>query len=195
MNVPMKWNLVVAVSCLCLLQGVSAFGYDNAARDSAIEFMKQKDYNKALQKLAEAVGLDTTDPTNYILRANCFLHLGNNDLAIADLDKAVEFAPNLWRGYLLRGIALGRVGKEEQSRQDFERAISIEPRLAARYFGQGRKLPSVLEGTRDNSVNNYKMAMQKVYPKGYSGTKADGDQNSGGEIDSEFEIRGLKNAE
>lgn len=161
MSKHIKIGLVIALSCYCTSEQF-ALAYDDPARASAIELMKQKDYDKALKKLAEAIGLDATDPTNYMLRAKCFMHLNNNDLAIADLDKVVDLEPNSWRGYLLRGIAFRRIGKDEQSRKDFDKAISIEPQKANK-------------------------SLTMLYPNGYSDAKTNVAHYTDGENDLEFE--------
>ncbi len=153
--------IVVAISIACL--NLSVLAYSNPARDEAIELMKSKDYDQALKKLAAAVGLDATDPENYLLRGKCFLKLGNYELAIADLDKVVEYLPNKSQAFMLRAVAKSKLGQNAASVRDFEKAIRLNPKNASKHF--------------DNAIvrKDFEAAVKSSLPEGIASSAKEND--------------------
>jgi len=149
-----------------------SYGYENPSRDQALELMKQKDYDQALKRLAEAIGMNPTDPDLYYLRGKCFLYLNNKDLAIADLNRTLDLSPQMWRAFLLRGIAYSLINRDQAASKDFEDAIRLNARLASKYFedkSQTHMLPAVFGEVASNrdAIKTYKFTMDKLYPLGY----------------------------
>lgn len=72
------------------------------------------------------------DPSGYTGRALCYRRLGQTSKLLADLDKAIEFAPNI-ENYLQRGLAYAANGDHRKAISDFDRAIEIEPNASQVY--------------------------------------------------------------
>ncbi|HEY9867913.1 MAG TPA: tetratricopeptide repeat protein, partial [Candidatus Obscuribacterales bacterium] len=160
---------------LALSVGVApaAHAYANPARDEARAMMRRGDFNDALTKLSEAVGLNPDDPENYLLRGKCFFHMQNFELAIQDFNKVLQFSPNYYQAFLWRGTAHAKLGNDDLAIKDYEQAIRLRPQLASRYFGgpQDVRLPGT-RGGAGGPVADYKEAMRRVYPSGFDPSAA-----------------------
>jgi len=66
-------------------------------------------------------------------RAIAFMHLGQHQRAVDDINEAVRIRPGDADNYYLRGVALRALGKYDQALEDTNRAIGIEPDNAGAY--------------------------------------------------------------
>jgi tetratricopeptide (TPR) repeat protein len=66
-------------------------------------------------------------------RAIAYMHLGQHQRAVDDLDQAVRIKPGDPDNYYLRGVAYRALGQLQRALEDTNRAISIEPDSAAAY--------------------------------------------------------------
>lgn len=173
--------LFISATLGLLMVPCGCWAVENEARDDAKVKMQCKDWNGAVRLLDQACGLAKEDPQNFMLRGRCFFHLKNWELAITDFDKVLTFAPNYFPAYLWRGSASAKLGKDDLAIKDYEQAIRLNPRLAQRFFRPAGKadgavaaaqryhLPGVSpENANSPAAADYKAAMQRVYPSGYS---------------------------
>lgn len=162
--------------------------YENPAFTRGMGRMAHKDYDGAILSFTEAIGLNATNPKNYLARGKCFASMHNYDLAIQDFNKSLEYAPNDSEAYLWRGTAHANLGKDDFAIKDYEQAIKLDPALADRFFGQtGNSGPKHEQGqiilhngsaqiigsgksyenkeVNTNAIRDYKQAMTRVYPQ------------------------------
>ncbi len=174
--------LSLSVSSALMLT-VASLAAENKDRDTAIEKMRESDFDAALNCLDRAVGASRTDPENFMLRGRCLFRLSNYELAIADFNMVLNLSPNYFSAYLWRGSAHAKLGADDLAIKDYEQAIRLNPRLAHRFFqpsgmkvkGQSEavkaaerfRLPGVSpENINSNAAKDYKEAMRRVYPDG-----------------------------
>ena len=100
-------------------------------------------YYEHLHKYAEAVKLYDEMEAEYghydainVYRSNCYSELGLNELAIADISKAMEKEPD-WDDFCRRGDYYRLAGNLEAAITDFTAAIEDEPRFAYPYYKRG----------------------------------------------------------
>lgn len=71
------------------------------------------------------------DPDNVVAlthRARGYYRLGDNDTALADLNRAIELAPDYSEAYIIRGVVYGRgLELRDLAFADFETALEIDP--------------------------------------------------------------------
>ena len=61
----------------------------------------------------------------YIARSNLEREQGHNELAMLDLEKAIEIDPNNANNYILQGIIYEKMGKKDAARKCREKAITL----------------------------------------------------------------------
>lgn len=108
--------------------------------DDAIRFNKKK--NKKL----------------FAKRASINIEIGDHQAAIKDLNKAINFFPNVEKLYLERGRA--KIGTHElkSSITDFNKAIEINPKSGLAYFNRGlvKKLSANDYGSIQSKIKFFK---------------------------------------
>ena len=100
-------------------------------------------YYEHLHKYAEAVKLYDEMEAEYghydainVYRSDCYSELGLNELAIADISKAMEKDPD-WNDFCRRGDYYRLAGNLDAAIADFTSAIEDEPRYAYPYYKRG----------------------------------------------------------
>jgi tetratricopeptide (TPR) repeat protein len=78
------------------------------------------------------------DAKGHFDRGVALLREGEAEKALADLDRAVELAPDFSQAYATRGVALERLGRAEDARRDYAKSIEIDLRGALKSeYGYG----------------------------------------------------------
>ncbi|CAN5400471.1 hypothetical protein BH11CYA1_BH11CYA1_04400 [soil metagenome] len=169
----------VAITCTTNLATISTtYAYADPAMDRGKAAMARGDWDQAATAFGESLGLNSTDPNALSLRGECFYKMGNIKLAIQDLDSSLQYAPNNLKGLLLRGTCHSALGHDAMAIIDYEAAIRMDPSLAKRYFASEKSdLPHSDLGTKSDggasntqAVQDYKEAMNNVYPNGFKDT-------------------------
>lgn len=178
LTMAVRVSLGISVGLITALLSVSqspmCLAFENRARDAAKQEMAAHNFDTAINKLNEAIGLDGTDPENYMMRGRCYFRLSNYALSIDDFNKVTEMSPNLFTPLVWRGTAHAKLGQDDLALKDYAQAIKLNPRLAERYFAKGTAQPFHLPGIsaehakNSAAVKDYKDAMKQVYPNGYS---------------------------
>ena len=77
------------------LEQAFVLGYQDASAYSTVATIcfELKQFPKALEYFAKAIELDSSYPLTYYNRSNVLHELGDNEAAIADLEKCLEFNP------------------------------------------------------------------------------------------------------
>lgn len=177
--------LSLAFSLAILGAQPATWAYNNPAFNRGKDAMATGDWDGAVAAFGEALGMNPTDPDALSMRGACFYKLGNYKLAIEDLNNSLEYAPNNLRGLLLRGTCHAQLGHDAMAIIDYEQAIRMDPNLAKKFFAaqknnspalnQNAALSTSLTGNPANgsedlnlyAVQDYKDAMNNVYPNGY----------------------------
>ena len=87
----------------------------------------------AADAYSEAIRLDPASVDALRRRGSAYLHLGENDRALADLDAAARLAPGDAASVYNRGLARARLGDNAGALADFSEAIRLDPGLARAY--------------------------------------------------------------
>jgi len=111
--------------------------YQNPAFDKGRAKMAAGDFDGAVNSFGEEIGMNDTDARGYLMRGQCFYKLQNYKLAIQDMDKALQLAPNNVRALLVRGSCKANLGQDDEAVADYVAAIKLEPNLGTRYFKNG----------------------------------------------------------
>jgi tetratricopeptide (TPR) repeat protein len=191
---------VVALSLLLGGSMPALADYQNPAFERGMARMQHNDFDGAMDAFGEAIGLNDTNPKNYLMRGQCFFKLHNYAMAIQDFNKSLEYAPNDSQAYLWRGTAHANLGKDDFAVKDYEQAIRLDPSLANQFFspqasdpethGRGQILMrngrSQIVGTQgnyenkglnQNAIADYKQAMAILYPGRTNNAVADEHRN------------------
>lgn len=75
---------------------------------------------------------------DYLREGRKLLALGQQDQAIAELNKALEIAPYLGEAYFWRGCVHEARGEHDRALADFDQALRSDPQLAQAYLRRGR---------------------------------------------------------
>lgn len=74
-----------------------------------------------------------TKATTLKQRAVAYMHLGNHQLALADIEEASKLTPGDADVYYLRGFAYRALGKYDRAIEDSTRAINLDSNFAGAY--------------------------------------------------------------
>ena len=92
---------------------------------------REERYEEMRKDTGRALALDSRHPRAIGLRGMGRAVAGENDLALADFDRALDLAPDLALLWGLRGNLLLKEGRCPEAIQSFDRAIALEPIAAA----------------------------------------------------------------
>jgi tetratricopeptide (TPR) repeat protein len=84
--------------------------------------------------------LDPEDSEAYTYRGISYQLLGKDDLAMADLSKALELDPEDSLAYTYRGISYQEQGDDEKALADFDAALKLDPEDPLTYSARGESL-------------------------------------------------------
>ncbi|NEP45919.1 MAG: tetratricopeptide repeat protein [Okeania sp. SIO2H7] len=86
----------------------------------------------------------------------------NNQRAIADFDKALQFDPRNVLAYRNRGIVRGELGDRKGAIADFQKALEIDPNSSMTYISRGNALRDM--GNYGLAIKDYNKALE-IAPK------------------------------
>jgi tetratricopeptide (TPR) repeat protein len=87
----------------------------------------ERDYDKAIADLSEAIRLIPQSATAYNNRGNAWSGKKNYDMAIADFDHAIRLDPRFGVAFNNRGIAWSKNKNYLKALADFEEATRLDP--------------------------------------------------------------------
>src|SRR5271165_2553717 len=97
----------------------------SAALDAALTANHRGDYQLAVGSFSRAIRQDPTNAQLYWLRAEAYQRLKEPALAMRDLDRAIQLAPNATYPHLLKGEVLSASGLRQQALQEYQRAAEM----------------------------------------------------------------------
>ena len=95
--------------------------------NQGLEYFNQKEYQKSIRKLSNAIDLNANDPNYYRLRGWAYYCLDNNDKAIEDATKAIDLKSDEPDHYNLRGWAYYCLDNNDKAIEDAIKAIDLNP--------------------------------------------------------------------
>ena len=101
-----------------------------------------EDYSKAVNMMSKILsGISDSEKIRiYRNRAKLFLKQGKADLALSDINSALEINPNSANLYEKRGIIYAKIGAFEKAIHDLDKAIEIAPSYNAYTWRAGVRL-------------------------------------------------------
>lgn len=78
--------------------------------------------------------------------------------ALADFEKAVEFAPENWRYHHNRGVSLAGAGRMDEALADIDMVIQVQPQFAKAYFNRGEIRFAL--GQMNEAIDAYSRAIE-----------------------------------
>ena len=91
-----------------------------------VNFLKQQNYDSAIQKFKEAIELNPKDYRNYTNIGIVYIKQGQTEKAIVWMQKAVGVNPNYLRGHFNLGTLFLNTGKYQSAINSFNHAIEID---------------------------------------------------------------------
>jgi tetratricopeptide (TPR) repeat protein len=88
------------------------------------------EYERALAKYDEALGIDPNHIHALRGRARTLMQLGRMPQALNAFNTAISLAPEFGATYANRGILHDRMGRYEKAIADYEHALELDPELA-----------------------------------------------------------------
>ncbi|MGB0660299.1 MAG: tetratricopeptide repeat protein [Mangrovicoccus sp.] len=102
--------------------------------DEGMSRRESKDFAGAIRAFDRLIAYCPTYAEGYNQRAFLYFMDGNVDLALRDLDAALERAPDHFGAMAGKAISLIRLGQVEQGRLLLERALVLNPWLPERFM-------------------------------------------------------------
>lgn len=134
----------------------------NQKFEEANKFYYAKDCEGAIKFYNEVLTFGEYSAV-YNNRGVAYQNLGQNERAIQDFNKAIEFNPNLAEAYNNRGIAYAQLGNFKQAISDVSKAIELDPNDPMRY--QLRGLCYQKLGDEEKSQADFAKAKELGYKK------------------------------
>ena len=105
--------------------------------NQAIELIKQRKPNEALEILNKLIKLDTKNATFYSERGVAFFHLGKKKESLLDMDMAITLEPYKSYRYSSRAYIRGHYNMINEAISDYKKAIELDPEDAIAYNNLG----------------------------------------------------------
>jgi tetratricopeptide (TPR) repeat protein len=91
-------------------------------------YKKEGKYNDSLTLLTLLIEENPETAEYYIARSNVERLMGHTELALMDVEKAIELEPENGNHYTLQSILLERLGKKEAAKQSRYKAAKYKSR-------------------------------------------------------------------
>ncbi|VBB05688.1 alkyl hydroperoxide reductase subunit c/ thiol specific antioxidant [Lucifera butyrica] len=136
--------------------------FQYALANRGLAFLQQKDYDRAIADFTKAIELNPVEKY-YEDRSIAYLRQQKVDLAIEDLTKIINMNPNYRYTYFYRGLLFVKEQQYTKAVADFIAEKEQYPRNGYLLFALAQALE--LSGEREQSLENYKEAVEFLPPK------------------------------
>jgi tetratricopeptide (TPR) repeat protein len=144
MNVCYKKSLI-RIFGLCIVMFLSSstvIATDNEQRatalnNSAVERIKNENYDIAIELLNEAISLNPDNGLFYFNRGYAYEGLKEYDKAISDYTKSISLVPDHWPSYLQRGTLYFLTKKCDNAVKDLGKTLELNPEVINAYNLRG----------------------------------------------------------
>lgn len=93
-----------------------------------VSLVNQRQGKEALKLIDAQIKRDPVDALNYATRARMYTEMDENELAIADAERALSMAPNLSIALTTKSIALLRLERPNEAIVFSDKAFAVEPK-------------------------------------------------------------------
>lgn len=114
------------------------------------EFMKQEQFQEAVDRYSRAILLDGRNAVYYCNRAAAYGKLSDHQRSIDDCKRALEIDPKYCKAYARKGLAHTALGQHGEARECYKKALEFDP-INEGYRDNLRRSEQTL---RDESMNN-----------------------------------------
>ncbi len=108
---------------------------NNLYHDAMSAFIN-KNYDRAIELLSEALAIDPDFTRGYTSRGAAFLQRKMPENAIADFDRVIAADDTYAKAFHLRGLAYELMGDNDSAMNDLNRAIDLDPDYGAAYYSR-----------------------------------------------------------
>lgn len=123
---------------LSLLLGVHLSGTSqNSSIEQAHGLLAEGYLEEALDMFNDLEASNNNNAEFYFLRGSCLSELGENSLAITDLNISISLDNQNADAYYQRGFAYFTVGNSPDALKDFNQTIVINPKYGEAYLNRG----------------------------------------------------------
>lgn len=122
-----------------------------------------RDNDRALVDINQAIKLDPDFAVAYINRAHVYGDAGLYDKALIEIDRAISLNPNLAISHVNKGMILNNKGEYEQALTEFNNAIELDPNNAESYVARG--IFFSVKGEVSDAQSDYAMALTLTFNK------------------------------
>lgn len=116
---------VILLACLTIVQGIHAQTFDEYY-EKASEASRKGNHEEAIVFYTKAIELNPFDSL-YSLRAMEYQELGKLELALADMNKAVDLSDSHYSEVESRGLLYLDMGKYDLALADFAKVLTLQP--------------------------------------------------------------------
>lgn len=96
-------------------------------KEKGNNYLKNKDYNEALQCYNEAASLEPTNHIHFSNRSACYFNMSNYLKALEDAEKAIKIKPDYIKGYQRKASAEEKLDRLEDAVNTLKKALEFEP--------------------------------------------------------------------
>ena len=139
-------------------KSITAEAQFQVAFDRGRTAAQARDWQSAADAYSEAIRMDPASADALRRRGSAYLHLGEFDRALADLDGAARLDPADAGTVYNRGLARARLGDDAGALADFSEAIRLNPELARAY--QARGAVHARRGDADQAEADWRRAVE-----------------------------------
>lgn len=129
-----------------------------AYRIRGSEYLKNRDFDRAVADYSQVVQLYPQDRNAYICRGEANRYKRDFDQAIADYTQAIDIDPNDGLAYVNRAVAYSQKDDFGHAFVDYARAIELNPRDERAYLNRGISYKS--SGDIDSAIADFDQAIE-----------------------------------
>lgn len=127
--------------------------------DLAVEAMKNRLFERAVEEWKNALGIDSSDPWVHNNFGVALMETDKVDTAIVHYQKAVQLNPQYFEAYNNLGEALSHKGNFKEAVRQFEKAIRLNPKFTVARANLGAAM--VQTGLSDEAIFHLKKAIEE----------------------------------
>jgi tetratricopeptide (TPR) repeat protein len=131
---------------------------NNTTFKKGIQFLKSEQYEKAVNVFTTLIDAGNNNARIYSERGVTYFHLKRFDLAIDDMDTAVNLEPTNGYRYASRAYIKGAAGDTKGGIEDYEKAVELDPYDDISFNNLGMLQEQL--GYQRQSKNSFKTADQ-----------------------------------
>jgi tetratricopeptide (TPR) repeat protein len=149
------WGNIIGIVIFVagLIRGIFSIYY----YDRGLARFKRNKYEKALVAFNKSIKL-YPHVYVYMARGNTYSWMGENEKALADYNKVIEFDPEYAAVYVARGNVYHKLGEREKALASYNWAIELDPELVEAYYNRGLEYKDV--GQVEKAIVDFEQVLE-----------------------------------